>query len=139
MDSLPLMPGSARLRGVYPYYFTTISGYKAANKTWRTAEFYTKFEFPEGTSPFVKYTPASIGRLLWDPKWDYNKVECIYPCYECRMPITQWMREHNFVGEDVDSIIMYIMHRGKPTMTGMRPVRMDIEIPDDVKRRNGIK
>ena len=49
------------------------------------------------------------------------------------------MREHNFVGEDVDSIIMYIMHRGKPTMTGMRPVRMDIEIPDDVKRRNGIE
>ena len=140
IDSLPLMPGDSGLRGVYPYYFTTNMNHKAAHEQWwHASEFYTAFEFPEGTSPFVKYTPASIGRLLWDPKWDYNKVECLYPCYRYRLPVTQGMREHNFVGEDVDSIIMYIMHRGKPTMTGMRPVRMGIEIPDDVKRRNGIK
>ena len=139
IDSLPLMPGDSGLRGVYPYYFTTNMNHKAAHELWYASEFYTAFEFPEGTSPFVKYTPASIGRLLWDPKWDYNKVECLYPCKKYRLQVTQGMREHNFVGEDVDSIIMYIMHRGKPTMTGMRPVRMDIEIPDDVKRRNGIK
>ena len=136
LDSLPLIPGTAKLRGVYPNYFTTTSDFEALYKDWKYVQLYTKFEFPTGVSPIVKYSPASIFRLFLNPKWSCNELESLYPYYQNKIVVTQEMRDRRFVGDEVDTIYVYAIECGELMLNGMRPVRIDI--PDGAKKQNGI-
>ena len=134
LDSLPLVPGTAGLRGIYPTYFTKNMGIEPTKTGEAWSSFYVTFGFPEDVSPLIKYTPASIARFIWVPHFDYNKVKSYYHLTHYRMAVTQELRDENFVGEDVDSIIVYTLYVGNATMIGMRPERIDCKWPGAAKK-----
>lgn len=120
LDSLPLVPGTAGLRGEYPYYYLPSGKFTAGHVLFNTT-----FRFEEGVSPFVKYTPSSPGRLVWNPKGNYNEVSTAYYYLTISLPVTPEMRALHVAPADADTVYMLKIVTGRQTLNGMRPVKID--------------
>ncbi|MCH5347053.1 MAG: hypothetical protein J1E63_08080 [Muribaculaceae bacterium] len=126
LDSLPIAPGTARLKGVYPFYFEELSESLDSASLPHFRNYFVTFRFPEETSPFVKYSPISVGRLVWHPMGKYNDVSTGYRFNILPVTVTPELRASGLVKHDTKMIIVYTFNLTAQSLNGMLPVSIDL-------------
>lgn len=121
LDSLPPVPGTAGLKGDYPYYYID----SIADNGTHIALFNTSFAFPDSVPFNVRFTPAAPARLLWHPKGNIDSVSTGYHFHIIALPVTDEMRRLGVIKSGVDTVYFLRPEVGKPTLNGMRPVKID--------------
>lgn len=119
LSELPRIDGDAGMHLVYPFIWSE-RPYK------RLQKFRVTFAEPEDASLSIRFNLYAIPRFAMHPRWDRSRVADNIIFDRFTVPVTERVARELRVSEGVDTLYFYRVPLNKRTLTGLRPVSINI-------------